>query len=45
MENAEAQNGMEPSEEEQVEELKKVAGEFAERFDANPWVTNLLETL
>ena len=31
-------------EEEQVEELRRTAAEFKDRFDANPWVTGLMES-
>ena len=34
-----------PNEEEQIEELRKVAGEYRERFEGNPWIQNMLVSL
>jgi hypothetical protein len=31
------------SEEDQVAELRRVAGEYRERFEASPWVQSLLQ--
>ena len=36
-------NGEEMGEEEQVQELVKVAKEYAEKFEGNPWVKGLME--